>query len=71
MVLGLFCKTTELNELKSHVELDFSHTVAQKNQVISTKVAITVIHVTRTGSRDVHSTVCVAGYNAVFFSNIF
>ena len=36
--LGLFFKTTEPNELKFRVELDFSHMVAQKKfQVIQTK----------------------------------
>ena len=36
---GYFSKTTEPNELKFGVELDFSHTVAQKKfQVIQTKL---------------------------------
>ena len=35
---GIFSKSTEPNELKFRVELDFSHTVAQKKfQVIQTK----------------------------------
>ena len=56
--MGLFSKTTEPNVLKFRVELDFSHTVAQnKNSGHLDKVAKTVIHVTGTGSFDVHSTV--------------
>ena len=35
---GIFSKTTEPNELKFRMELDFGHTVAQKKfQVIPTK----------------------------------
>ena len=60
--MGLFSKTTEPNELKFRVELDFSHTVAQKKvSGHSDKVAIIVIHVTCTGSFDVHSTVPFEG----------
>ena len=53
---GHFPKTIESNVLKFRVELDFSHIVAQKNSGHSDKVVITVIYVTCTGSRDVHST---------------
>ena len=56
--MGLVSKTTEPNELKFCVELDFSYTMAQKKvSGYSDKVAITVIHVTCTGSFDVHSPV--------------
>ena len=58
MVFCHFPKTTEANVLKFRVELDFSHMVAQKKvSGHSDKVAITVIHVTCTGSFGVHSTV--------------
>ena len=56
-LFGHFFKSTSTNDLKFDVELDFSHTVTQKKvSGHSDKVAITVIHVTCTGTFDVHST---------------